>query len=154
MKTAFSPVLALCGMVASRFLSAAPALAQAQDSAAVAAVVDRYHNALRNGDSLAAVARLAADALVLESGSVESREEYRSHHLPADISFARAVKTRRSPVRVTVRGDIAWTTATSTTSGKYQGRPVNSQGAELTVLTRTADGWKISAIHWSSHDRP
>ena len=154
MKPAFSPVLALCGMVAGLSVSATPALAQAQDSAAAAAVVDGYHNALRNGDSLAALAKLAADALVLEGGSVESREQYRSHHLPADIAFARTVKTRRSPLRVTVRGDIAWTTATSTTSGKYQGRSVNSRGAELMVLTRTADGWKISAIHWSSHEDP
>jgi hypothetical protein len=31
---------------------------------------------------------------------------------------------------------------------------VNSIGAELMVLTRMMDGWKISAIHWSSRTRP
>ena len=131
--------------------------AQAQvtsDSAAVAAVVGRYHHALAEGDSAAALAQLAEDAVIVESGSIESRQEYRSHHLPADIAFARAVKGTRSPVQVSVRGDVAWTTATSTTRGKYRGRSVDSAGAELMVLTRSTDGWKIAAIHWSSRDRP
>lgn len=123
------------------------------DSAAVAAAVLRYHAALESGDSLAAIALLADDAIVLESGGVESRAEYRSHHLASDIAFARAVKAVRSPVRVVVRGDAAWATSTSTTQGQYRDRTINSVGAELMVLTRSADGWKIAAIHWSSRAR-
>jgi ketosteroid isomerase-like protein len=122
------------------------------DSTAVAAVVERYHRALAEGDSATAVAQLADDAVILESGSIESREEYRSHHLPADIAFARAVKGTRSPVRVSVQSNVAWTTATSTTQGKFRGKPVNSVGAELIILTRSKDGWKIRAIHWSSRN--
>jgi uncharacterized protein (TIGR02246 family) len=133
----------------------AAALTQAPgDSAAVAAVVEHYHRALAEGDSAAALALIAEDAVIIEGGQIESRREYRSHHLPADIAFARATKGTRSPVHVVVRGDVAWTTVTSTTRGKYRGRSVNSIGAELMVLTRTMDGWKISAIHWSSRDRP
>ena len=133
----------------------APASAQTQvDSAAVATVVERYHHALAEGDSAAVLSLLAEDAVIVEGGGIESRQEYRSHHLPADISFARAVKGTRSPVRVKVGGDVAWATATSKTRGKYRGRAVNSAGAELMVLTRTGDGWKISAIHWSSRAPP
>jgi ketosteroid isomerase-like protein len=138
-------------------LAAPPAAALVQgpgDSAAVAAVVERYHRALLEADTAAALRILAEDALILEGGDIESRREYRLHHLPADIAFARAVKGTRSPIRVSVRGDIAWTAATSTTRGKYSGKSVNSTGAELVVLTRTMDGWKISAIHWSSRNRP
>jgi uncharacterized protein (TIGR02246 family) len=134
---------------------AAQASGQANvDSAAVAAVVERYHHALAKGDSAAALFLLAEDALIAESGGIESRQEYRSHHLPADIAFARAVKGTRSPVRVNVRGDVAWSTTTSTTRGNYRGRAVNSAGAELMVLTRTAGRWQISAIHWSSRNLP
>jgi len=123
------------------------------DSAAVAAVVDRYHRALESADSVAALALLATDAVILESGGVETREEYRSHHLPADIAFARAVKGVRGPIRVVVRGDVAWATSTSTAQGEFRGRAINSAGAELMVLTRTTAGWKINAIHWSSRTR-
>ena len=123
------------------------------DSAAVAAVVERYHRALESGDSVGALVLLTSDAVILESGGLETREEYRSHHLPADIAFARAVKSVRGPIRVVVRGDVAWAMSTSTAQGEFRGRPVNSASAELMVLTRTTDGWKINAIHWSSRSR-
>lgn len=52
-----------------------------------------------------------------------------------------------------MRGDVAQATSPRTTQGQYRGRAVNSVGAELMVLTRFADGWKIVAIHWSSRAR-
>jgi ketosteroid isomerase-like protein len=146
-------------LAAVALLSAALGVARASaqgasgDSAAVATVVERYHRALESGDSVGALTLLTSDAVILESGGVETREEYRSHHLPADIAFARAVKSVRGPIGVVVRGDVAWATSTTTTQGEFRGRPVNSAGAELMVLTRTPDGWKINAIHWSSRNR-
>jgi ketosteroid isomerase-like protein len=140
-------------------LAAVPVSVSAQsrsaepDSAAVAAAVNRFHAALAAGDSAAALALLAPDAEVLESGDRETRAEYRAHHLPADIEFARAVRSERGPVRVRVRGDVAWASTTSVTRGRFRGREVDSAGAELMVLVRTPAGWRIAAIHWSSHRR-
>jgi hypothetical protein len=37
--------------------------------------------------------------------------------------------------------------------GEFRARAVNSVGAELAVLTRAGDGWRIRAIHWSSRAR-
>lgn len=124
------------------------------DSTAVAAVVGRYHGALSDGDSAVALSLLANDAMVLESGDVETRVEYRSHHLPADIAFARAVPSVHGPVRVVMHGDAGWAISTSKTQGAYRGRAIDSQGAELMVVTREREGWKIRAIHWSSHAVP
>ena len=123
------------------------------DSAAVIEVVDRYHAALARGDSATALQLLASDAVILESGGAESRDEYRAHHLPADIAFAAAVRAQRTVTRVVVRGDMAWVASTSTSQGEFRGRTINSAGAELMVLSRTGDGWRISAIHWSSRAR-
>jgi ketosteroid isomerase-like protein len=135
--------------------AATPLAAQTRtrDSAAVAAVVERFHGALAAGDSTGALALLAADAVILESGGVETRSEYRAHHLGSDIQFARAIRSQRGPVRVRVKGDVAWTTSTSVTEGQFRERAINSAGAELMVLTRTPRGWRISAIHWSSRNR-
>ena len=130
-----------------------PQPAPASDSASVAATVAAYHRALAAGDSATALSLLTEDAVILESGGMETREEYRSHHLPSDIEFARAIQSTESPVRVKVRGDVAWATSTSVTQGQFRGRAINSAGAELMVLTRLADGWKIAAIHWSSRSR-
>lgn len=123
------------------------------DSAAVAQTVERFHTALARGDSAAALALLMPDALIIESGDVETFAEYRAHHLPADIEFARAVPSTHSVLRVTVRADAAWVSSTSATTGTFRARAVNSAGAELVVLTRSSDGWRIAAIHWSSHRR-
>jgi len=84
---------------------------------------------------------------------METREEYRSHHLPSDMEFARAVRSVDSPVQVEVRGDVAWAMSTNVAQGQFRGRAVNSVGAELMVLTRIAGQWKIAAIHWSSRAR-
>ena len=136
-------------------LAAAPLGAQAtSDSAAVAATVSAYHRALETGDSSAALALLAPDAVVLESGGVEPREEYRAHHLAADIEFARGVPATRSLIRVMVAGDAGWASSTTSSKGTFRGRAIDSAGAELMVLSRGADGqWRIRAIHWSSRNR-
>jgi len=151
MKPAY--VLALGAALA---LIARPAPAQtraALDSAAVAATVSRFHAALAAADSAGVLALLAPDVEVLESGDRETRAEYRAHHLAADVEFARAVRSQRGPTRVRVRGDVAWTSATSITRGTFRGRAVDSAGAESMVLVRTPAGWRIAAIHWSSHRR-
>jgi ketosteroid isomerase-like protein len=142
------------GLAAGLLFAVTPAAAQQpSDSAQVAGVISSFHAALERGDSAAALALLSPSAVILESGSSESVAEYRAHHLPADIEFARALKSVRTPLRITVRGDWAWAAATSTTQGEFKGRAVNSTGAELLVLERGPSGWRIAAIHWSSRRR-
>ena len=126
---------------------------RSSDSSAVVETIERFHQALADGDRAAALALLDAKAIVLESGGSETRAEYEAHHLKSDIDFARAVKSVRAPGAVAVSGDVAWAWSTSTTQGEFRGKPVNSAGAELMVLRRDRDAWRIVAIHWSSRKR-
>jgi ketosteroid isomerase-like protein len=121
-----------------------------QDSAAVAAVIDRFHRALAAGDSADAAMLLLPDVVILESGGIETREEYLGGHLRGDIAFAQAVPRERGAIAVRIHGDVGLATSTSVSRGEYRGRAVNSAGAELMVLRRTPEGWRIEAIHWSS----
>lgn len=123
---------------------------QRSDSADVARVVESFHAALAAGDREAAMRLLAPDAIIQESGGVETRADYEGHHLPGDIEFARAVPSTRGPITVTIVGDAAWTSGTSVTKGTFRTRAINSVGAELMVLSRTNGAWRIRAIHWSS----
>ena len=135
-------------------LRAQATVPEQKDSSAVVAAVSAFHSAMERGDSIAAMALLAHDVEVLESGGLEDRAEFRAHHLAADIEFAKAVKQVRGAMRVTVQGDVAWTSATSTATGTFRGRDINSTGAESMVLARGADGrWLIRSIHWSSRSR-
>ena len=155
------PLLSRLVAVAAFTTLAAPVLAaqgvapaSSGDSASVAAVVHRFDDALARGDSGAAIALLAPDLVVLEAGGREDLADYRAHHLREDIAFAGGVRKVPGPLVVTVVGDAAWAVSTSTSEGTYEGRAINSTGAELMVLSRGADGaWRIRAIHWSSRSR-
>lgn len=125
----------------------------AVDSIAVTKVVNEFHTALSSADNAKALSLLASDAVILESGGIESRAEYVSHHLPEDIEFAKAVGSSRGTLQVTIDGTSAWTAATSTTQGQFKGRAINSVGAESMVLTKRDGGWRIRSIHWSSRKR-
>lgn len=126
---------------------------QQSASSQVIAVVSEFHAALSTGDSATALRLLDPDATVLESGDVETRDEYRANHLPADIEFARAVPSKRTVLSVTVVGDAGWIASKSENVGRMGTRSINSVGAELMVLRKRDSGWKIAAIHWSSKTR-
>ena len=134
---------------------ASPLTAQtaSADSAAVATTVQSFHAALSAGDSTTVLDLLSADARIVEGGGVETRAEYRSGHMRGDMRFASAVSREIESIRVVVLGDVAWATSTNVTQGESRGRTIDSQGAELMVLTRERDGWKIRAVHWSSRSR-
>ena len=119
------------------------------DSTAIVATVEAFHRALNTGDAAGALALLTPDAVILESGDLETRAEYAAHHLAADIEFSRAVASQRVTTRVYQDGEVAWV-ASGDHQPQLRDRPVASQGAELLILSRTGAGWRIRAIHWSS----
>jgi ketosteroid isomerase-like protein len=143
----------ICGLALPSAAAAAGAERPVSDSADVVGAVSRFHAALTAGDSTMALALLAPDVTILESGAVETRAEYRASHLKADIDAARAGTTTRTVTRVVVQGDAAWVVSTSSSQREAGGRQISSAGAELMVLRRASSGWQITAIHWSSRRR-
>lgn len=130
-----------------------PVATEAGDSLLVVEAVTAFHQALTNGDSTAALGWLAPDVVILEAGTRETLQEYRDHHLGADMAYARSTRTIRGPINVKISGDAAWAESTSENTRTVEGRTTRSSGAELMVLTRSAQGWRIRAIHWSSRTR-
>lgn len=116
----------------------------------VRVAVEAFDHALAAGDSAAVLALLHADATVYEGGVAETREQYRAGHLRGDIAFLREVTSETLRDRVDVRGDMALYTSEYAMKGTSRGREVNSTGVETMVLVRTAEGWRILHIHWSS----
>ncbi len=148
-----SPRILACLVPAQRQTVASTSACRPADSAAVARVGRRFHEILATGDTAGINALLASDLRVIEGGTVENRQEYLSHHLAADIEFAKAVKEERTSFSHRCEGSVAWLISTSNSMGKFRGRDINSEGAELLLLSRTPEGWKIRAIHWSSAKR-
>jgi len=123
------------------------------DSIAVVRTASHFHEALQRGDTVEVKKLVALDLSVLEGGEVGNRAQYLCHHLAADIEFAKAVRSERSVVSYTRQRSVAWLVSTSTATGTFDGRDINSAGAELMILTRAQKIWQIRAVHWSSQRR-
>jgi ketosteroid isomerase-like protein len=132
------------------WLPACASKAPTHTDAEVAAVFESFYGAVKRGDAKAAMSVIAPDAMFVESGKLETRAEYEMNHLPADIDFEKQVTGKRDPLRITFAGDTAWVIATTTYDGTFEGAPVSFVSAQLMVLTKDADAWKIRSIHWSS----
>ena len=116
-----------------------------------AAVVDAFHAALGRGDTAAAAALLAEDALIFESGGVErSKAEYESHHLAADAAFSGAVPAVVLRRAGNAANGLAWVATEARMTGKYKDRAVDRLSTETMILRDTGRGSKIVHIHWSS----
>ena len=126
---------------------------EGQAGADALVVVDAFHEALAAGDSTTALALLAEDVVILESGGLETKEHYRNGHLAGDMRFAQAVPRERGEISVQIVDDVAWTWSTSVTRGRMGEREIDAQGVELMVLARVDGRWLIKAIHWSSRNR-
>ena len=131
-------------------LPACGSTAPKHNDADVAAVLESFYGAIKRGDAKAAMSVIAPDALFVESGRLETREQYEMNHLPADIDFEKQVTGKRDPLRITFKDDAAWVVATTAYDGKFEGAPVQFVSAQLMVLTKDADAWTIRSIHWSS----
>lgn len=135
----------------ARATKAAPQDSAPPSARAATAVVDAFHAALARGDTKAALALLADNALIFESGGVErGKAEYAAHHLAADAAFSQAVPGSRTRRTGSATDSMAWIASEGRTTGTYKGKPVDRITSETMVLRRAGSAWKIVHIHWSS----
>ncbi len=112
-----------------------------------------FHAALAQGDTDAALALMAENALIFESGGVErSRAEYAGHHLKADAEFSAAVRRTLVDRSSGEDGNTAWVMSVETVTGSFRNRAINSRSVETMLLRRIDKQWRIVHIHWSSAD--
>lgn len=125
-----------------------PAPAQGPE-AEVRSVARAFKEALAAGDSTAALGYLHDDVLILEGGRAETKQQYRSGHLAADMRFASSVKSETVRDGVTMHGDVAlYTQSYRVTGTSARGAPIDRTSSEAMVLVRTPSGWRIRNIHW------
>jgi ketosteroid isomerase-like protein len=150
------PVLLL--LIALGALAPADARAQQEptrsDSARAVEAVEAFRAALARGDSAAVAAQLLSEAVVLESGGIETKCEYLGHHFHADHAFLENMTREVEHRDVRIEGNAAWVSTTSRMTGSYDGRALDLSSAELIVLRRRRPaGWRVAAVHWSSRSR-
>src|SRR3990167_4625146 len=136
---------------------AAPALVQDIDPAAkeAVAVVVAFSAAIQGVRIDEASALLDPAVLVLESGGSErNRDQYLAEHAQADADYMKDARQELRYRQARIVGDIAWVGSESLISHEKGGKPSSSLSTETMVLRKTAQGWKIVHIHWSSRPAP
>ena len=130
-----------------------------QDIAPAAAdavkVVDAFSTAIKSAKIDEAAQLLDPKALILESGSSErSRDEYLREHAIADAAFMQAARQQLRYRQAQAEGDVAWVGTESTIQTVQDKKNRLLLSTETMVLRKTAQGWKIVHIHWSSRPAP
>lgn len=143
---------AVLALVAVTSLSPAWADAQSDRAASMTAetVLEAFHRALREGDGQSALQWLSEDAIILEGGTAQTVEEYKSHHLGSDMAFLSKMEEELLSRR-TLHSDGTMIIITRTQlTGDYKDTEIDTLSSETAVLARTDAGWRIRHLHWSS----
>lgn len=134
--------------------SAVPLLDVSPDAADAVAVVERFGAALAAADYATVRSVLDADVLILESGGAErDRAQYLSHHAIDDAKALQGAQLRLVHRRARVEGALAWVASESEIRLHQRGEPRVVSSTETMVLQRSAEGWHIVHIHWSSRPK-
>lgn len=145
----------ITALALATWLAAAIPVPVPPDAAAPAQVASHYLDAVEAGDLDAAGSLFAADAVVFESGGVEGAwEEYRAHHLGAEIDAIERFEIRRCTAPTVDASDdgtlaaVAW--PIEYTIELEDGRTIESRGTVTFVLELRDGDHRIAQLHWSS----
>ena len=115
-------------------------------------VVDAFTAAIQAAKFDVAAKLLDPKVSIFESGSVErSRDEYMGHHAIADAAFLQNAEIQQRYRQAQIDGKLAWVATESLLHTKQDGKDIVLFSTETMLLKKTAAGWKIVHIHWSSH---
>jgi ketosteroid isomerase-like protein len=115
-----------------------------------ARAAERFKDAIVRADSALVVEMLLPDALILESGGIETKLQYMSGHFQGDGRFLRAMTEEPISRHVRILNGTAYVASITRYHGTLRDREIDIRSAELIVITHTADGWRVAGIHWSS----
>ena len=112
--------------------------------------LDAFHHALEEGNGPAALEWLAEDAVILEGGVAQSKEEYAGHHLGSDMAFLRAMRSTRLSREIREANGVVTVMTRTRLQGMFKERQIDIVSSETAVVNRTDAGWRILHLHWSN----
>jgi ketosteroid isomerase-like protein len=131
-----------------------PKVDNSADAQVAVLVVDNFGKALAAVDFKTVEKLLDPDVIILESGGAErSREEYMGHHAIADALFLGNANVTLQHRIARADGNTAWVASESEIKASEDGKPMTLLSTETMILHKSADGWRIVHIHWSSRPK-
>lgn len=134
--------------------STAPVQQVSEQAKPAVDVIEQFSAALKTGDLRRAGELLADDVVILESGGAEhSRAEYLGGHAKHDAAFLKDAHVQIAHRSARVEGSLAWVATESELHATEKEQPLTLLSTETMVLKKTASGWRIVHIHWSSRSK-
>lgn len=131
--------------------TAGAALTIASDASDAVAALERFSAALSAGDLDRAATELDPAVLILESGGAErTRDEYLGGHAKHDAEFLKWAHITLKRRTAQASGDLVWVGSESEIHASKDDKMLMISSTETAVLRKTAQGWKIVHLHWSS----
>jgi len=152
-KKIFSVTLCCIGFMCGGLMSATSAWAV--EAATPVEAVDGFHNALKIGDTAAALSLLARDLVVVEFGVIDPTvEAYSFSHMPFDMDMEGATSWTLNSRQVGGTGDTRFVVSSYHVNGQdATGATIDHNVFETAVVTRVGGRFRISHLHWST-DNP
>src|SRR5665811_1534825 len=97
----------------------------AAGSEEIVQVLENFRMAIINNNQEKASELLAEDARILESGGIETKEEYLSHHFHSDGKFLSAMEREVKSQEVKSSENTAWVSTVSHMHGTYNDREMS-----------------------------
>ena len=121
------------------------------EAADAVTVLERFSTALSKGDLDGVAADLDPAVLILESGGAErTRDEYLGGHAKHDAEFLKAAHITLKRRTAQASGDLVWVGSESEIHASKDDKMLMISSTETAILRKTAQGWKIVHLHWSS----
>jgi len=121
------------------------------EAADAVAVLERFSAALSAGNLDGVAADLDTAVLILESGGAErTRDEYLGGHAKHDAEFLKAAHISLKRRTAHASGDLVWVGSESEIHASKDDKMLMISSTETAILRKTAQGWKIVHLHWSS----
>ncbi|MEX0915389.1 MAG: c-type cytochrome [Wenzhouxiangellaceae bacterium] len=113
-------------------------------------VIDGFRHALVEGRREAALTFFHPRATIIESGHVQSVEEYAAGHLGSDMAFLSEIAIEQLSRDTQLGKDQATVETRSRFRGQVNDQSIDLESIEFATLIETDEGWRISQVAWSS----
>ena len=121
------------------------------EAALAAQTVDAFHAALQAGDEAKAAGLLDASSVFFEGGEVQrSKAAYAAQHLAADAAYEKGASLSQTYRTGAAAGEMAWIATEGRVHALVGDKQIDRLTTETMILRRTAAGWRIVHVHWSS----
>lgn len=118
---------------------------------AAEAAVQAFQDALQVGNRKLVLQWLDPAVRIEEGGHTEtSRSQYAGGHLQSDIDFLKSARIYPQGRSSQVTGDSATVNTQTRIVTQADGKPMDVLSREVATLRKTAEGWRIVRVQWSS----